>query len=400
MKALRLENGLRVITQRRRTKSVAVEVMVKTGSNNETKRTGGLSHVLEHMLFEGTKNRSARTIANEIEKKGGEFNAYTSNERTAFYISILKKHFDMALEVLADIIKNPLFDEKALKKEKRVILDEIKLVNDQPRFYQWVFFSRTLFRKHQAKNPIYGTKESVRGVKKRDLVDYYNKYYVPNNMVVSVVGDIKNVMPKIKDAFIDLRTSPLPNGKEKKEPKNQYNRRMIRKKTMQSYLVLGYKTPKRSNKESYVLDVIRSVLGRGQSGTLFEEIRQKRGLAYEVGVNHEANARYGFFAVYLSTHKKNIDNCIDLIIREFNKLQEIGNRELKEAKDFLEGEYHLKNEDNTRMADQLAFFELAGDSKMAANYVKSIKRITKNDVKRVAKKYLNKNYTLAIIEQG
>lgn len=394
-----LKSGLVIITQKKPARSVAIEVVVKTGSNNETARMQGVSHFIEHMLFEGTKTRSARKIANEIEKKGGEFNAYTSNERTAFYISILHKHFDIALDVLADLIKNPLFSETSIKKEKKIILDEIKLINDQPRFYQWVLFSKTLFKKHPAKNPIYGTKESVRRLNKEDLIDYYTKYYAPSNIIVSVVGNTKGALPKIKEKFSDLKKKSPPKIVHVKEPQNKFIKKKVRKQTLQSYLILGYKTPKRGDRDSYVLDVIRAVLGRGQSGTLFEEIRQKRGLAYEVGVNHEANAAYGLFAVYLGTHKKNIKTCIEIILKEFDKLKAINNRELKEAKDFLEGDFHLKNEDNVRLADTLAFFETAGGAQTAKQYLKNIKKVTKKDISRVVKKYLNKKYALAIIEQ-
>ena len=172
-----LKNGLTLLFEKRATKTTAVEVTVKTGSNNESKKINGISHFIEHMLFEGTKTRkSSREIANEIEKLGGELNAYTSNERTAFFAKVLNKHFDKALEILSDIIKNPLFDKKNIEKERKVILKEINLVTDEPRFHQWILFQKTLFKKHPSKNPTYGTVEAVKTITKKDLLNYYHIY--------------------------------------------------------------------------------------------------------------------------------------------------------------------------------------------------------------------------------
>ena len=173
-----------------------------------------------------------------------------------------------------------------------------------------------------------------------------------------------------------------------------------KKKILSSYIVLGYKTPTRLQKESYVLDVIRAVLGRGQSGKLFNEIRAKRGLAYDVGVQHEPSTDYGFFAVYLGTDKKNISIAKKIILEEFSKLKNISEKDLKEAKDYLEGEFLMQNEDNFHMADKLAFWELIKDASLAKEYLKKVKKVKKEDIARVVNKYLNKNYTMAVIKQS
>ena len=168
---------------------------------------------------------------------------------------------------------------------------------------------------------------------------------------------------------------------------------------MSSYLVLGYKAYPRFSKDSYVLDVIRAILGRGQSGRLFHEIRTKRGLAYEVGVHHEASSDYGVFAVYLNSDKKNIPLSITLIMKEFFKLQVLKKKDLEEAKTFIEGEFYLQNEDNFQMADNLSFWEMIKDARNSTKYISEIKKITLKDIERVSLKLLNKNYTMALIEQ-
>jgi predicted Zn-dependent peptidase len=395
-----LQNGLTIVFEKRPTKTVAVEVTVKTGSNNETRKISGISHFMEHMLFEGTKKRkSSREIATEIERLGGELNAYTSNERTAFYAKVLNRHFDKALEVLSDIIANPLFEEEAIEKERKVILKEIDMVTDEPRFHQWVLFSKTLFKKHPARNPTYGSRSSVKKLARKDLINYFKKHYKPNNMVISVVGNVRNVKGKVSKYFGCLKKSRLEKQPEIREPQQALSIKKEKRKLMSSYMILGYKTPSRAHKDSYVLDIITSVLGRGQSGRMFDEIRNKRGLAYEVGVQHEPQARYGTFAVYLNTHKKNISKAIGIILNEFEKLKKIKSRELQEAKTQIEGSHALENEDNFHAADELAFWEIVKDASLAKNYIREIKKVTKKDIAVVVDKFLNKNYALAVIEQ-
>ena len=178
MKKYRLKNGITLIFEKNSSKSVAVEVMFKVGSNDENIKISGISHFLEHMLFEGTKKRKdSRAIANEIEKYGAEFNAYTSGTRTAFFIKIINKRFDTALDILSDMVANPLFDKKKIEKEKKVVLKEINMVTDDPRQHQWILFQKNLFEKHPAKNPTYGTVQAVKNINREVINDYYIKYY-------------------------------------------------------------------------------------------------------------------------------------------------------------------------------------------------------------------------------
>lgn len=402
MKKYILENGLTLIFEQKHSRSVAIEIAVKTGSNSEPDKIIGISHFIEHMVFEGTKKRTTnKEIANEIEKLGGELNAYTSNEKTCFFVKVLNKHFEIGLDVLSDIVQNPLFDKDAVERERKVILKEIGMVKDEPRFHQWVLFNKALFRKFAAKNPPYGSVKAVKKLKRNDIISYYHKYYNPNNIIVSIVGGVKNPLSLVKKYFINFRKKAKIKPQKAIEP-NQNNivKKVEKRKILNSYMVLGYKTASRKHKDSYVLDVIKAILGRGQSGKLFIEIRNKRGLAYEVGANHEANIDYGYFAVHLNTDKKNIDLIIGLILGEFKKLKDITAEELKEAKDYLEGEYLLHNEDNFHLADELNFWEMNGDVKLNDKYAANVKKVTKKDVIRVVNKYFTKNYCLAVIEQS
>ncbi|MEK6984653.1 MAG: pitrilysin family protein [Nanoarchaeota archaeon] len=401
MKRYTLKNGLRVLFEKNTSKSVAVEVMFRVGSNYESRKLAGISHFLEHMLFEGTKKRkNSREIANEIEKFGGEFNAYTAGDRTAFFIKIMNKRLDTALDVLSDMVSNPIFDNKIIEKEKQVILKEINMINDDPRLFQWILFQKTLFEKHPAKNPTYGSIESVKNLDHKQVVNYYSSHYLPNNMIISIIGNAKNVRKKIESYFGKLKPNNLTKRPKVNETRQKKIKKFVKKKkTLNSYIVLGYKTCPRSSKDSYVFDVIAAILGRGQSGWVFDEIRNKRGLAYQVGVHNETEIDYGMFAVYAGLDKKNIDKAKWIIMQQFRRLEKLSRKNLEEAKTYIEGNHTLQMEDNFHHADNLAFWETIKDAKLAETYLKNIRNVTINDVKKVARKYLNDKYTLVVIKQ-
>lgn len=401
MRKYKLKNGITLIFEKNSSKSVAVEVMFKVGSNFENERIAGISHFLEHMLFEGTKNRKdSREIANEIEKYGGEFNAYTTGDRTAFFIKIINKRFDIALDILSDMVSNPVFDKNRIEKEKQVILKEINMVNDEPRLYQWILFHKILFEKHPAKNPTYGDITTVKGFDRKHVADYYFSHYTSNNMIVSIVGNVDNVKEKIEKHFGNLKPKKLIRRAKIKEPLQTKVKKFIeKKKTFNSYMVLGYKTVPRLHRDSYVLDVMTAILGRGQSGWMFDEIRNKLGLAYQVGVNNENESDYGTFAVYTNLGKKNIERAKEIILQQFRRLEKASKNDLEEAKTYIEGNYTLETEDNFHRADNLAVWESIKDAKLTNSYLQNIRKVTVEDVKRVARKYLNDKYTLVVIEQ-
>ena len=401
MEKFRLRNGITLIFEKNKSKSVAVEVMFKFGSNFEGKKTLGLAHFLEHMLFEGTKKRKdSREIANEIEKYGGEFNAYTTGDRTAFFIKIINKRLDVALDILSDMAANPVFGHKIIEKEKLVILKEINMVTDDSRLYQWILFQKNLFEKHPARNPTYGSVETVKSFDRNNIADYYYSHYIPNNMIISIVGNAKNVREKVNRYFGSLKPRRIIQRAKVREPLQSKIRKFVEKRRiLNSYMVLGYKTVPRLHKDSYVLDVIAAVLGRGQSGWMFDEIRNKRGLAYQVGVNDENENDYGIFAVYTSLDRKNIEKARDIILQQFARLQAIGKTDLDDAKTHIEGNHALETEDNFSRADNLAVWETIKDARLADSYLNHVKKVDAEDVKRVARKYLNNRYTMVVIEQ-
>ncbi len=399
LKKYKLKNGMRIIELKRKSDIVTVQINVNVGSINETKKIRGISHFIEHILFEGTKKRSSEEIANSIESLGGQLLAYTSDENTCFFVKIKKEYFEKALDILSDILINPCFEKKLIEKERKIILSEVSMVKDQPLHYQFVLFSQALFDKFPAKNPIYGSVETVKSITRKNLIDYHKKFYTAPNMILSVVGDVKNCKEKVKKYFEKTNKSKVK-ILFKEEKKNRKKTITEKRKINQSYAVLGYKIPKRNNRDSYVFDVIRAVLGRGLSGKLFREIRVKYGLAYDVGVYNEPGINYGIFAVYFSTDKKNIKQCIEITLNEFKKLKNITKKELDEAKKFIEGEFAVNNEDSQRLAANLNKWEISSKAEDCLDYVKQIKEVSIKDISIIAEKYLNEKYSIAVIEQS
>ncbi len=398
MQKFTLSNGMKVIYKHKPGNAVVVEAMINVGSNDENPQELGISHFLEHILFEGTTKRPTnRAISNEIEKIGGDFNAYTTNERTCFYVKVLKKHAKTAVDVLADIFQDSLFKKEHIDREINVVLKEIDMINDEPRFYQWLLLQKNLFKIHPCGRPTYGDKKIIKNLTREKIITYFEKYYVPNNMTLCIVGDVKNWKKLVQDAFnmkrkkVQKRSLPIEPVKTRVLTKKE------KRKIANSYLVVGYQTVPRSHKDAYVFEVINGILGRGQSGQMFTEIRSKRGLAYDVGTQHIAEVTFGYFAVYASVDKKNISVATKVILEELQKLKHTTKQELIEAKDFVEGDYLLDLEDTQKIADQVLFWEQVKSAKLMDTYIKEIRKVTLADIKRVVNKYF-KNQTIVVLE--
>ncbi|MDD5111265.1 MAG: pitrilysin family protein [Candidatus Altiarchaeota archaeon] len=403
MRRIVLPNSLTVIVERRPSSSVAVEVSVGVGSSNESGREAGLSHFLEHMLFNGSAKRpSALSISNEIERLGGELNGGTSSEQTCFYAKVPSRFLDTALDVLSDMVLRPLFRPEDVEKERKVILNEIQLYTDDPKLHVWVLVQKHLFVKHPAGNPVYGRKETIAKFSREDIAGFHRRHYVPGSMAVTIVGDVDvdRAVLLASRYFAGMPDASAPRLKLPKEVR-QHERRVFREKRriLQSYLVAACKTPPRGHPDSYALDVAHAILGRRSSGRMFDEIRNKRGLAYEVSVLHEAQRDVGIFAVSVIADKNNLGRTERIIHDEFRNLSLVTNPDVSEAKTFLEGDFLLECEDTLKRAELVGFFNHAAGARDVLAYLKRIRLVSAGDVRRVARKYLNGIYTLVIVEQ-
>jgi predicted Zn-dependent peptidase len=400
MKRWTLKNGMTVLYQEKDMASAAVEVLVNVGSDWERVQQRGIAHFIEHMVFEGTTTRAdAKVISNEIEKVGGISNAYTTNGRTCYHAKVPRKHIDIALDVTADILMNPLLRESDTKRQKHILFKEIDMVTDEPRFHQWVLFQKALFLKHPSRYPTYGTRKAVEAVTRQDLVDFYKKYYFPGNMIACVVGQVDNVKKKMEGLFGGGQKRGLLRKKRVIEPVQKNNRiKKEKRKQASTYFVLGHRTVPRLHPDSYVIDVIDGILGRGQSGWMFDEIRNKAGLAYEVGTERAIERDFGFFATFLGVDKKNIVKVKPLILQQLKKLENVSADDVADSKTFVEGSYALALDDTQRLADEMVYWEQVGDARLIDQYVKKIRAITVKDVQLVAKKYFRKPHVVAMIE--
>lgn len=394
-----LSHGLTIIHCPVASETVTVEFSVHAGSITECDSEAGLSHFLEHLLFEGTKKRqSSKIIANEIEKYGGEFNAATSPERTFFYVKIAKKHFTVGLDILSDIFQNTVFDAAKIEKERRIILDEIHLVNDNPRQYQWILFNKALYGKHPAAKPVYGSIAGVKKITYEQVCAYFKKHYVPSQITIVVVGDVSDAISQTEKACAEWHGTFQQQFVQHMEP-NIHTILKEKRKLNQSYLVLGYKTVPRLDPDSIIFDVICGILGRGQSGWLFDEIRAKRGLCYSVGIEYDGAKTYGGIGIYCAMHRKNISKVQALILEQLEKLKNVSGKDVAEAKTFIEGALALRHENTALFAEDLAYWHFTASLQAYEKYLPALHAVTAADVQRIAKKYFTEDYTLAVLEQ-
>jgi predicted Zn-dependent peptidase len=398
MKKIILKNGLTVILDNKPSEVITSMLTVKCGSNYETDEENGISHLLEHSVFNGTKKRKALEIANAIEKLGGELNAATSNSQTFFYAKTLPKHITVSLDIISDFIFNPTFPIEEFEKEKKVVSQEISMIHDNYNFYQWVVFQQSLFKNAQ-KRPVYGSKEKVMNFSREMLLKYYHDFYQPKNMILTISGNIpKETLISVNKYFGKTSDSQVRKVVFQEEPKQVKTVTKVILPLNTSYLILGYKTPILGEKESYVFDIISAILGRGQSGKLFEEIRNKQGLAYSIGTEHYQGLNYNFFAAYANTQLRNVIKVRDSILKEFQKLLLLNETELKEAKTYLEGRFYIDNDDGISRGNLLTSWEMVKDANEVNRYIDRIKNISIDQVKEVIKKYLNDDYCMTTLE--
>ncbi len=395
-----LSNGLTILYKETASETVTVEFSVHTGSIMESSSEAGISHFLEHLLFEGTKKRpSSKAIANEIEKYGGEFNAATSHERTFYYVKIAKHHFGLALDILNDMFTQSLFDPIILEKERKVILDEVHMVNDTPRQYQWILFNKALYGSHPAALAVYGNIPLLKKLTRAQILSYFHKWYVPSRISVVVVGNVSDAISLIEKKCAAWKPAEVFVPVISSVPLNTKKKVIEKKKLGQSYFVLGYTTVTRDHSDAVIFDVIGGILGRGQSGWLFDEIRAKRGLCYSVGFEYDGNKTFGSSAVYCGTNKKNIPVVQKLIMSQLEKVKTVSALEVAEAKTYLEGSLALRYESTSSVAEDIAYWHFAASVADFRKYLDSIRAVTALDVRRVAKKYFSSQYTLAVLEQ-
>ena len=394
-----LPNGLRVIFEKTKKNNIVINVGVKVGMLDETPETNGVSHFLEHMLWDGTATKTAKEIRDAVKDMNGEFNACTGYEITNYYVEVPRKHFEKALQLIIGVITNPKLNEEEINKEKNIILNEKTMYFDAP-FYRIDNLTKsTLFEGTMLGNDIIGTNENIQKMTKQMLEEHYNKYYSPNNTVITVIGNIEGPTEKIQNLYT-TQPKKIPETK-KVEPKVILPKKIIQTAdTLATYVQLGYLTVNFEKKESKALKIIEYLLDEGKNTSIMEEVRYNHGLTYDVHTYSHSLRTTGLFAVGLSTEKSEINRSLELIKKQIQKIQEIKKPEIEKAKrEIIKSIKECLKEPSLKV---LVYTdnELTNGWDEYLNVEKKLKAITLEDVKQTAKTYLTENNSIeAIIEQ-
>lgn len=389
-----LKNDLTVVTEQiDSVRSISVGIWVKTGSRNESEEMAGVTHFLEHMLFKGTKKRTSYDIAQSMESVGGYLNAFTSTEYTCYYARCLDTKLEQAVEVLSDMVLNSRFPEEELEKEKKVVLEEMKMYKDSPEDVVFEEFSSHVFRDHPIGRPVLGYEETVSGFKRDDLFNYVDLRYRPDNMLVAVAGNVDH------DDVVQLATEYLSHkagetDSQVDQPLKPYEvfNEEIRKPIEQTHMIVGRRGLYYDHPDKYLLLLANTVLGGGMSSRLHQNIREKYGYCYSVGPFTQSYVDSGMYGVYIGTDREYIEHVRRLIRAEFEKIgtQAVDQKELDEAKAQLKGKLLLSQENTSNRMTRLAKSELYFNRFVTLDeLVENIDAVTSTDLQRFSKDFFD-----------
>src|SRR5438270_6928768 len=353
-----LPNGLIVLSEEMaHIRSIAMGIWMKTRARDESAELNGISHFTEQMVFKGNKTRTARDIARQVDSIGGNMDAFTGKETICFNIKVLDEHLPVAIDILSDLVLNPIFDPNDINREKGVILEEIKMDEDNPDYLVHEIFTQNFWHDHPLGKPILGTKETVRSFEQEKLFDFYRQRFAPNNMIISAAGNLNH------HAFVELikeRFAPLdrvPNGFHLPAPATKSSVITRNKKSLeQVQLCLGVPSHPISDEKRYVSYVLNTVLGGGMSSRLFQKIREEQGLVYSIYSDLNPYRDTGCMSVYAGTSTEAIPKVVDSVMTEFREMKGeiIPDEELRRAKDQLKGSLMLSLESSTSRMSNLA----------------------------------------------
>ncbi len=395
-----LNNGLRIVTSNfPQLESVSVGLWINTGSAYETESTNGISHFLEHMSFKGTKTRTACQLSEEIEDAGGQSNAYTAREFTAYYAKMLKDDLEKAVDVLADSLVNSTFPEEEIEKEREVVVQEIKQTIDAPDDIIFDYFQETAFPNQALGRSILGPKEKVRSFTRKTLQDYLISNYGAKNMVACAVGNVDH------NAFVSMIESRL--GSYKSDTSFVPDKQIYKggyftesRKIEQSHIAIGFEGLPYKTEDYYPTMLLANMLGGGMSSRLFQEIREKRGLAYSVYSFAASHTNSGMFGIYAGTGAKDAKNVVPVICEEICKVcnDKFSDKELKRAKTQMKASMLMVLENPSSTAEMLARQMLIYNRIIpVSEMVERIEKVNLNDIQRLAQRIFSSNPTYTLL---
>ncbi len=393
-------NGQRIVLEEiPNVRSVTIGVWVLTGSRNENENNNGMSHFIEHMLFKGTENRSARDIAESFDSIGGQVNAFTSKEYTCYYAKVLDNHADRALDILADMFFNSTFDQEEMEREKKVVLEEIKMYEDTPDDIVHDLLAKASFGDHALGYPILGTDKTLQSFSPDSAKDFMNQFYRPDNVVISVAGNVDESFFQKVESYFGSYTSDYSARKYEKATflGNEIRRK---KDTEQAHLCMGYEGLQVGDEDIYNLVVLNNVLGGSMSSRLFQEVREQRGLAYSIFSYHSSHLDNGLLTIYGGTDKDQLPvlkDTIEKTVQQFTR-EGLTDKEITNSKEQLKGNIVLSLEStNSRMSRNGKNELLLNRHRSLDEMVEQIDKVEHTTINRIMKKVFNEQQSLAII---
>jgi predicted Zn-dependent peptidase len=387
-----LPNGLTVITEEmKHIRSVSIGIWIKTGSRDEDPHWNGISHFIEHMVFKGTQHRSAEDIARQVDSIGGNMDAFTAKECICFNVKILDEHMPIAMDVLSDLVLNPTFDAHDISRERGVILEEIKMDEDSPDYLVHEIFTQNFWKDHPLGKPILGTKDSVKRFEREPVVDFYSQRFSPANVIICAAGSLRHA------DFVSLVTKhfeqmkPVKNGFHSPQPSIVPRIIMRNKKSLeQVQICVGVPSHPIAHERRHGSYILNTLLGGGMSSRLFQNIRERQGLAYAIYSDLNPYRDTGCLSVYAGTSRESAGKVVQSIVSEFHKLktEEVPAEELRRSKDQLKGSLMLSLESSTarmsNLARQAMYFERFYTMD---ELLKKIESVTAEELKQLANEF-------------
>ncbi|MBI5888562.1 MAG: insulinase family protein [Deltaproteobacteria bacterium] len=401
----KLPNGLTVIIEENPSAPVvAIETWVRVGSADETEAEAGLSHVFEHMLFKGTSKRKVGEIAGVIESLGGGINAFTSYDNTVYHLTVPSRHFLTGLDVMSDALRNSSFDPAELARELQVVLEELRMNEDSPGRSLYKNLFDAAYQAHPYKRPVIGYEKVILGLTREEILAFFKRWYVPNNMTLVVAGDVDrdSALAAIKEAFKEFKSGPDQHRKRPVEPpQNGVKTRIITQDVIEPHLGIAYHIPELKNADTYAIDVAAGILGDGASSRLYADLRARKALVHSISAYAMTPKEPGLFFITATLDAKNIAEAAPRILYAVKRLGITGPSpdELEKVKTNLESSFIYGRETMEGIADKLGYYEtISGDMNYERKYIENIRKVTTEDVARVVNKYLvDGNMTFAAI---
>jgi len=388
----KLPNGLTVITeQMQHIRSASIGVWLQTGSRDEDPEWNGISHFIEHMVFKGTKHRTAEEIARQVDSIGGNMDAFTAKECICFNVKVLDEHVPVALDILSDLVLNPVFDGSDIARERGVIMEEIKMDEDNPDYLVHEIFTQNFWKDHPLGKPILGTKETVKRFERDAVLDAYAHRFAPGNIIVSAAGNLDH------DRFVELvrghfeHMTPMTNGFHSSTPKISSRIILRNKKALeQVQLCIGVPAHPIAHEKRHAGYVLNTLLGGGMSSRLFQNIRERQGLAYSIYSDLNPYRDTGCLAVYAGTSLASASKVVQSVVSEFRKLktESVPDEELRRSKAQLKGSLMLSLESSTSRMSNLARQEMYFDRYYDLDeLIERIEAVTAEDLSRLANEF-------------